>query len=138
MRKALSGLAVLALGVTTAAAQDASIWSHQLGNSAVLDTGWYVTIPSGPSDFFSSAYDVVAGLGNNPDREVINGNMKVNGIAVSVTDFGTTRTYPQVGVFRSNLPLDPRGLTPDLSSPIATSTAAITTGTPLFTMQYFP
>ena len=45
MNRAFFALATLALATTTATAQDASIWSHQLGKDAALDSGWVVTIP---------------------------------------------------------------------------------------------
>lgn len=140
MRKALFGLATLALVATTASAQveNASIWSHQIGNDAAIDGGWVVSIPALTSDSFSAAYNVTAGVGDNNDRQFINGNMNVNGVGLSVADFGTTQTFTQVGVFRPNLALDPSGLTPNLSVPIATSTTTVTTGTPLFTFQFFP
>jgi hypothetical protein len=139
MRKALFGLATLALVATTATAQveNASIWSHQLGNDAAVDSGWVVSIPALTSDSFSAAYNVTAGLADNDDRQQINGNMNVNGVGISVADFGTTQTFETIGVFRPNLPLDPTGLTPNLATPIATSGASITTGTPLFTFQFF-
>jgi hypothetical protein len=97
-----------------------------------------VTIPSLTSDWLSAAYNVTAGVGDNDDRQFINGNMNVNGLGLSVADFGTTQTFTNVGVFRPNRPLDPSGLTPNLSLPIATSSTVVTTGTPRFTFQYFP
>src|SRR5262245_51204576 len=137
MKKGPLGLTVLALVATTASAQNASIWSHQLANDAAIDTGWLVSIPSVTSDWFSAAYNVTAGLGDNDDRQFINGNMNVNGIGISVADFGSTQSYASVGVFRPNLPLDASGLTPNLSLPIAKSSDVIKTGTPLFTFQFF-
>src|SRR5262245_61666428 len=130
MKKALMVLAGFTFATTTATAQSASIWSHQLGNDKAIDSGWVVTIPSLTSDWFSAAYDVTAGIGDNDDRQFLNGHMNVNGLGISVADFGTTQTFDHVGVFRPNLPLDPSGLTPDLSLPIATSTAVVRTGTP--------
>src|SRR5262245_23640253 len=102
MKKALMVLAAFALVTTTATAQDASIWSHQLGTDATIDTGWVVTIPTLTSDWFSVAYNVTGGVGDNGDRQVINGHMNVNGLGLSVADFGTTQTYTNVGVFRPN------------------------------------
>lgn len=101
-----------------------------------MDSGWVVTIPSLTSDFFNKCSNVTPGIGDT-DSEVV-GGLPINSVDISVADFGTTLTYSTVGVFRSNLGLDPSGLTPDLSLPIAMSTAVITTGTPLFTYQIFP
>src|SRR5262245_19928280 len=124
MKEALLGVVTFALFLTTATAQNASIWSHQLGSQffgdAAIDTGWVVTIPTLTSDWFSVAYNITAGVADNDDRQFINGHMSVTGLGLSVADFGTTQTYTEVGVFRPNRPLDPSGLTPNLSLPIAT------------------
>lgn len=64
--------------------------------------------------------------------------LPLKGVGVSVADFGTTATYPTVGIFSPAIVLDPTGNTPDLALPITFSSAAITPGMPLFEYQHFP
>jgi hypothetical protein len=124
-----------ALGLTLAQASlavagnvgDSTIWVTDL--KGAIDSGWVVSFPTGSSDFFSVAHNVVPGLGNSED--VVDG-LPVTGIALSVNDFGSTSTFPMVGVFYSNFVLDPSGMTPDLQQPISTVTNPVTGTPPLF------
>src|SRR5262245_65392336 len=63
MKKAFLGLATFALVTTTATAQDASIWSHQLGNDSAIDSGWVVSIPTQTSEWFSVGGDTTYPIG---------------------------------------------------------------------------
>src|SRR5262245_14245627 len=108
---------------------DSTLWSTAAGD--LMDSGWVVTFPTGSSDYFDVTYDVVAGIGDvespaawpardpNAGRGRVAGGLDIKAIAVSVADFGSGRHFPQLGIFPSNLVLDPTGETPELSSPIA-------------------
>lgn len=135
MRMAFFSLATLAVAAIPAfaGAGDSTIWSATKGN--VIDSGWVVGFPTGSSDFFDATYGVTAGIGNLEGATVA-GGLKVDGIAVSVSDFGSGRTYATVGVFNSNLSVDPSGETPDLSSAI--SSAISPTLSPPALFQFVP
>lgn len=131
MRKALLSFAAMALAAAGASAQseNSTIWSNQ---AVAIDSGWVVIFPTGSSDYFSQAFAAVATL--NVEDGTVSKSMPIRGVGVASSDFGTTQTYPTVGVFRPNVSLDPGGNTPDLSLPIATSTETYVTA-PLFTYQ---
>ncbi|MFO0985026.1 MAG: hypothetical protein U1E76_25405 [Planctomycetota bacterium] len=93
-----------------------TIWSATKKN--VTDSGWIVSNPTGSADFFDTTYRVTAGNGN-VERATVAQGLPVSGVAVSVADFGSGAQYAQVGVFNSNLAVDPAGETPDLASAIA-------------------
>ena len=80
------------------------------------ESGWFVQVPTGPSDFFNVRYD---------------GVFEVAGINIGVADFGATMTYPQVGIYDANMGLDPTGLTPDLASPVAEALSPPILGGPI-------
>lgn len=131
MRKALLSFAAMALAAAGASAQseNSTIWSNQ---AVAIDSGWVVIFPTGSSDYFSQAFAAVATL--NVEDGTVSKSMPIKGVGVASSDFGTSQTYPTVGVFRPNVSLDPGGNTPDLSLPIATSTETYVTA-PLFTYQ---
>jgi hypothetical protein len=135
MRKALLGFAALAIAAAGASAQteNSTIWSNLI--SGAPDSGWVVAFPSGSSDYFSAAYATSASL--NVEGNTVSKAMPIKGVGVCETEFGSTVSYPTVGVFRPNVGLDATGNTPDLGSPIATSTEATVSGNPLFTYQDF-
>lgn len=115
MQKVLVGFVVLAMAAGPAFARnDAKIATTNLVGP--VDTGWVVGFPTGSSDYFNVAHNVVPGIGNT---EMVAGGLPMCGLWVSETDFGSGRVYPIVGCFNSNLALDTSGLTPDLSSQIA-------------------
>ena len=121
MRSAFFSLATLAVAAIPAFANDLlpdSIYSGTKGS--VCDSGWVVGFPTGSSDYFDATYTVVGGIANVEDGTIDNG-LKVQSVAVSVSDFGSGRTYPILGVFNSNLGVDPSGETPDLASAVATT-----------------
>ncbi|MFN8549685.1 MAG: hypothetical protein U0527_17375, partial [Candidatus Eisenbacteria bacterium] len=99
-----------------------------------IKQGLVVQIPTGSSDYFNVAHAVQPGIGNSD--EVVDG-LPVTGISVSVADFGSGRTYPTVGIFASNLGLDPTGATPDLASPIVALASPPNPAPPLFTSVFF-
>ncbi|MEW6743980.1 MAG: hypothetical protein AB1486_14610 [Planctomycetota bacterium] len=73
-----------------------------------FETGWVVSIPVGPSDYFNVNF-------NNPLAPKPN---EITGIAIAVLDFGTTATaFPVSGAFPANYTVDPSGNTPDLANP---------------------
>lgn len=118
MKKSLLGFAAVLAAVPAAFAQHsapASIYRTTL--SAPVDSGWVVGFPTGSSDFFNVSFDVVPGIGNFNANTIPDG-YPLAGLGVSVTDFGSGRTYATVGIFNSNLGTDPSGQTPDLSNPI--------------------
>ncbi|MFO0982965.1 MAG: hypothetical protein U1E76_14755 [Planctomycetota bacterium] len=74
-----------------------------------IDAAWFISLPSGPSDYFSVDF-----LG--PPANVNN----VIGLRLAVMDFGTlTPAFPEAGVAGPNNAIDPTGLTPDLAHPLA-------------------
>src|SRR5262245_25244314 len=116
---------VLLAAVTTTASSafaghnaDSTIWSGPKGG--LCDSAWVVTFPTGPSDYFDQTFTVNPGssVALNTENGDLNGVLPFTGVSVSVADFGSGRNYPLVGVFASNLVLDPSGETPDLSSAI--------------------
>src|SRR5262249_29403128 len=68
-------------------------------------------------------------IGNSED--LVDG-LPINGVAVSVADFGSDLRYPVVGVFYSNFGLDPSGSTPDLSQPISSVLSPVTNASHVF------
>jgi hypothetical protein len=58
--------------------------------------------------------------------------LPITGIAVSVADFGSGRTYAVVGLYNPNLVLDSSGNTPDLSNPLTYAVSPPLTPPPLF------
>src|SRR5262245_57778624 len=120
-------LAVTVLGSRVVAAQDTDsiLW---VSSSRFLDinSGWVVQLPAGPSDFLSVPYPVQGGSGNS--EQLVDG-LPITGVAVSVADFGSSTSFPLVGVFPPNLSVDPIAMTPDLASPIV-AVATPPLGTP--------
>src|SRR5262249_21683164 len=104
MRQLLVSLAAVMLAAAAASAQSESstIWSSTA--EGAIDSGWVVISPTGPSDYFSVAYAAVTAL--NVENGTVSKAMPIKGVGVSVADFGTTQTYPTVGVFRPNPTLD--------------------------------
>ncbi|MEW6745631.1 MAG: hypothetical protein AB1486_23010 [Planctomycetota bacterium] len=75
-------------------------------DDGTFESGWVVSIPTGPSDFFSNYFN----CGFTPPVN------NVTDFKVAVADFGSSYTaYPLSGVFIANATLDPSGWTPDLS-----------------------
>src|SRR5262245_22697164 len=133
MRTVLSSSFLVLAAAVIGKAQDSTLWSSRV--SGPIDGGWVVTIPTGSSDYLSVAYTTSRLW--NVEGGVVSSTMRFKGVGVSVADFGTTQTYPTVGVFRPNPVLDPSGNTPDLASPIATSTDVYPGGLPMFAYQDF-
>lgn len=129
----LATLAVAAIPAFAADSADSNIWSGTKGG--VIDSGWVVTFPTGSSDYFDTTYNVTAGIGNVEDGTVAAG-LAVQGVGVSVSDFGSGRTYATVGVFNSNLAVDASGETPDLASPVSSVTSPALSPPALF--QFVP
>jgi hypothetical protein len=126
-------IAMVAAASGMGQSENATIWSNLIKGKP--DSGWVVQIPTASSDYFSCGYDVVATL--NVESATVSKSMPIRGVGVSVADFGTTQTYPTVGVFRPNVGLDATGNTPDLSLPIATSSEAYAGGLGVFDYQDF-
>jgi hypothetical protein len=123
MRRAFFSLATFAVAALPAFAADnadSNIWSTCTGN--VCDSGWVVTFPTGSSDYFDQTFLVTPGISNQENGTVSDG-LAVAGIGVSVADFGSGRVYTTVGVFNSNLTVDPTGETPDLASAVGSITS---------------
>src|SRR5262245_22674420 len=97
---------------------ESTIWVTNVDGT--IDGGWVVGFPTGSSDFFSNRYTVVPGSGNS--ESVVDG-LPITGIALSVADYQSGRKFPIVGVFYSNLTIDPSGITPDLGQPISSVTS---------------
>src|SRR5262245_15141020 len=133
MRNVLTILFMVLVAEIDGRAQDSTLWSSRVAGD--IDGGWVVTSPTGSADYLSVAYATSKVL--NVEGGTISSSMPIKGVGVSVADFGTTRTYPTVGVFRPDPVLDPSGNTPDLGSPIATSSEAYVGGLPLFAYQDF-
>lgn len=138
MRRAFFGFATLAIAAIPAFAQvgatDSVLWSDAKGG--LVDGGWVVQFPTASSDYFDATFTVSAGLDNTE-----NGNVRdllpMTGVSVSVTDFGSGRTYALVGMYNSNLGLDSSGETPDLASPVVTLTSPPLSPPPLFQFVTF-
>jgi hypothetical protein len=130
------GFAALAIAAAGASAQseNSTIWSNLIQTAP--DRGWVVANPAGSSDFFSAGYQAVS-TPLNVEGTVVNRGMPLKGIGLCISDFGSTLTFPTVGVFRPNVGLDATGNTPDLSLPIATSSESVVLPVPLFTYQDF-
>src|SRR5262245_6492476 len=95
---------------------ESTIWSAL--KQGPIDRGTAVSIPSQDSDYLNVTYSVVTGSDDQENGFLAQG-LPVKGVAVSVSDFGSGRTYPRIGMYRSNLGLDASGQTPDLASPLA-------------------
>ena len=137
MRRALFGFATFAIAAIPAFAQlpNSAIWSDTKGG--LVDGGWVVQFPTGSSDYFDSTFVVVPGIGNGEDGNIGLG-LPTTGVAISVTDFGSGRTYGLIGNFQSNLTLDGSGETPDLAAPIGgTLTSPPLSPPPLFQFVSF-
>ncbi|MFO0980646.1 MAG: hypothetical protein U1E76_02685 [Planctomycetota bacterium] len=113
---------------------DPVLWSGLKRN--LIDSGWVVTSPTGSADYFDATYGVIPGI-TNVENGVLAGGLPIRCIAVSVADFGSGRTYPILGVFNSNLGLDPSGQTPDLHSPVAAVASPTLGAPPLFEFETF-
>ncbi|MEW6745632.1 MAG: hypothetical protein AB1486_23015 [Planctomycetota bacterium] len=75
-------------------------------DDGTIESGWVVSIPGGPSDYFSNYFN----CGITPPVN------NVTSFKLAVLDFGGTATaFPLSGVFIANATLDPSGWTPDLS-----------------------
>src|SRR5262245_4537608 len=105
MKKVFSCLTVFALTLVPAFAQTAhtKIWrpsAIRVSAESTLTTGgksaWSVQSPAGSSDFFNVVYPVRSG---SPTTEGVVAGMAVEGVSVSVADFGSTTSFTQVGVF---------------------------------------
>src|SRR5215510_10621479 len=77
-----------------------TIWVTDL--QGAIDSGWVITVPTGSSDYFSVAHHVAPGNSNGADLAEA---LPIVGVAVSVADFGSGRTFPSVGVYQPNLTL---------------------------------
>lgn len=135
MKRAVLALGFLLLGVTRLLASGdaaSAVWVTDVHGA--MDSGWGVSFPAGPSDFFSVGHDVIAGSGNS--EELVDG-LPVNGLAVSIADFGTTATFPRVGVYNPNLGLDASGNTPDLGAPITEVLSPARAVSPFFNYVHF-
>src|SRR5262245_32777642 len=99
MKTALSLSLVLGLASDLALAQvgaaDSVIWSDAKGGR--IDGGRVVMFPTGSSDYFDATFTLSPGIVNTQDGDLASG-LPVTGAAVSVTDFGSGRTYRQVGM----------------------------------------
>jgi hypothetical protein len=107
-------------------AAEAKIWSAV--KNGPINTVW---LP----DFLTyedTTFDVMAGIGNVDGRTIADG-LSVVGVAVSVVEWGSGETFPRVGVYRSNLVVDPLGQTPDLNQPIVEIQKPPLFSPPLFT-----
>src|SRR5262249_5800769 len=100
-----------------------------------IDSGWVVVFPTGSSDFFSVSFTVNAL--KDDERDTVTRLMPIKAVGVNVADFGTSLTYPVVGAFNPNTGLDPLGNTPNLSSPITTSSESYAGGGAPFIYQSF-
>jgi hypothetical protein len=130
MRRALIGLATLAVAAVPALANDTvdgAIYGTTLTQNP--GNGYIVSIPCGASDYFNDVYTLTAGTGNN---EGVSSGFAITSISVSVADFGGGYQYPVVGAYNSNLALDSTGGTPDLSSAIASTNPVLTAPASLF------
>jgi hypothetical protein len=112
--------------------EDSTIWVTDL--QGAIDSAWVVASPTGSSDYFSVAHHVASG---NPNGADLTEALPIVGVAVSVADFGSGRTFPSVGVYQPNLTLDPTGLTPDLSAAIVEMLSPTNPAPPLFTFVPF-
>src|SRR5262245_11633081 len=132
MRKRASGLLLLTCvawqPATAGDVEDSTLWVTDV--EGAIDSAWVVAYPTGPSDYFSVAHHVVPGNANVAD---IAEALPIVGVAVSVADFGSGRTFPTVGVYRPNLTLDPTGITPELTAPIVEILSPPNPVPPLFT-----
>jgi hypothetical protein len=130
----LCTLALLAAAIPAAGGvqTQSSLWSGPKGG--LIDGGWVVQFPTGSSDYFDVTYNVVAFKGQDGDIFAGTGSLAlpVNGVAISITDFGSGRTYPLAGTFNSNLSLDASGETPDLASAISSVVSPANPVPPLF------
>ena len=82
-------------------------------DDCILDsTIWKTTNPTGQSDWFNVNHGDPAGVSIQ----------SITGIELSSWDFcGFGASWAEVGVYPSNLGLDPQGCTPDVASPITTA-----------------
>src|SRR5262245_2141846 len=101
---------LLTLSPTVLAGHDgeSTLWVTDL--QGAIDSGWIVSVPTGPSDYFNTAHKVVPGLDNS--EQIVDG-LPITGLALAVSDFGSSNTFPVVGVYYSNTALDPTDCTPD-------------------------
>lgn len=73
-------------------------------DDCTYESGWVVSFPTGPSDYFNVNW--------GDKGSAVNGNMHV-----AVMDFGTAfSSYPSAGFAPPNLGVDPGGFTPDLGN----------------------
>ncbi|MFO0983637.1 MAG: hypothetical protein U1E76_18230 [Planctomycetota bacterium] len=78
-------------------------------DDGTIESGWVVSIPAGPSDYFSNNFGAAPPSVNY-----------VTGLCIAAIDFGaTTAAFPAAGVSLANLGVDPSGSTPDIGSPLA-------------------
>lgn len=122
MKKFLFAAAAFGLVALPVFGQAGAGYEHVTKTDGVIEGGWVVAIPSGSSDFFNVRFDGAGRL--------------VNGLSISVSDFGAATSFPVVGIYGANTGLDASGNTPDLSSPIATATNPAILGGPLFDYQF--
>jgi hypothetical protein len=94
------------------AGEESVLWITD--TDGTIESGWVVSLPSGSSDYFSVAHDVVTA----PQTEELCASLPITAMSISVADFGAATSFPRVGVYRSNLGLDASGNTPDLGSPL--------------------
>jgi len=118
MKKFLFAAAAFGLVAIPAFAADSPQFEQATKADGSMEGGWVVAIPAGSSDYFNVRYD---GAGRS-----------VRSLGISVADFGGTTSYPVVGYYNANTGLDPSGMSPDLSSPLATVASPAILGGPLF------
>ncbi|MFO0980851.1 MAG: hypothetical protein U1E76_03715 [Planctomycetota bacterium] len=112
---------VVAVAAPAQAQTDRLLWSGQCSAACAppqIRTAFVVAVPTGAEDYCHTVFDVNTGLADVDGA--LAGALPVAGLSASITDFGSGRTYPMVGVCYPNLGLDPSGFTPDLGNPIVT------------------
>ena len=95
MRTVLSSSLLVLAAAVVGRAQESTLWPSRV--SGPIDGGWVVTTPAGSSHYLSVAYTM--SRERNVEDGVVFSTMPFKGVGVSVADFGTTRTYPTVGIF---------------------------------------
>src|SRR5262245_8606041 len=109
---AVSSALLFSPGARARTGEESVLWVTD--TDGTMESAWLVNVPAGSSDFFSVAHDVVTAQ----QTEELCASLPITAISLSVADFGSATTFPRVGVYRSNLGLDPTGNTPELSLPL--------------------
>ncbi|MCI0659398.1 MAG: hypothetical protein L0170_20295, partial [Acidobacteria bacterium] len=75
-------------------------------DDGIIESGWVVAVPSGPSDFFNNNFGTCPALAD------------IAFLSIAVLDFVTAvPAYPTAGVSNAALAVDPTGATPDIAGP---------------------